>query len=555
MIVALMLLLYAAAAALANWKRGGAVARASTTILSNLCIVLCLLVAFLYVADALTYKFFVTRLYVSDIVTFSAEPRAALSLLRSGWRVVKDRRPWKLAIGVVLAVLLVRACYMLLAEPIRSPRHTRFLTIAAVLLAVLSIVPFPAYVFSFYDRSLYQNFIERNESFFVHTNFSDGFRAGILAMPPAEACAPGRGRRLNVILLIVESMSAYDSHFFSGIEDWTPRLDGIAQRETALTNFYANGWTTIGGLVSLLGRTFPFIPEHTAFNPYGSPRLTDFLDVPRPLPRMLSAQGYLTEFIAAGNTTFIGQDKWLQAIGFQKVITGDDSPFVGQKLRGPFNSVPDRVLYDVAFKELTQMPPDRPHFLVVQTYWSHRPFTDQNGGRLDGEELVIREVDAQIGAFYERLMAADFFQNGLLFVTGDHRAPEQFRKEEFQRFGTSAGARIPAVIVTHAVDLPKVLPQDFQQRDFSASIEALIGDQYCLGPQEGAFLSDPPIPPSCVMQARADDRDLIFVKCGDAEGTVRAAGDMTRFVSGGVPDEATIIQTVNRARVRPHYLH
>src|SRR6202044_922801 len=133
-----------------------------------------------------------------------------------------------------------------------------------------------------------------------------------------------------------------------------------------------------------------------------------------------------------------------------------------------------------------------------------------------------------------------FFQNGILFITGDHRAPEQFRKSEFQRFGASAAARIPAVIVTRAISLPRVLPQDFQQRDFSASIEALIGDKYCLGPQEGAFLSDPIAPPSCVMQAHGDDRDLIYVKCGTAEGTVRAAGDATRVVAGAVPDAAPI---------------
>lgn len=549
-IVALMLLLYAAASALAKWKKDDGKARVFTAVLSRLCMASCLLVALVYVADALVYEFFVTRLYIGDIVTFSAEPRAALSLLRTGSRVVIHRQPWKLAIGCVLIALLFRACYLLLARPVRSPLRGQYLVLVAALLVLLSVTPLPGYVYSFYDHALYQNFIERNENFFAHTNFSDAFRENILAMPPVEVCAPGRGRRLNVILLVVESLSAYDSRYFSGIEDWTPRLDEIAQRETSLPNFYANGWTTIGGLVSLLGRSFPFIPEHTAFNPFGSPRLADFQDAQRTLPRVLSAQGYITEFIAAGDTAFIGQDKWLKSVGFQKAVTGNDSRFDAQKVRGPFNSIPDRVLYDAALEEMHQIPANKPYFMVVQTYWSHRPFTDQNGGRLDGEGPVIREVDAQIGAFYEQLMAARFFQNGILFITGDHRAPEQFRKSEFQRFGASAAARIPAVIVTRAISLPRVLPQDFQQRDFSASIEALIGDKYCLGPQEGAFLSDPIAPPSCVMQAHGDDRDLIYVKCGTAEGTVRAAGDATRFVAGAVPDEASIIQTVNRTRAR-----
>ena len=238
-------------------------------------------------------------------------------------------------------------------------------------------------------------------------------------------------------------------------------------------------------------------------------------------------------------------------MGFQKVVGISDPRFVVQKIRGPFNSVPDKLLYNVAEQEVAGMPKDKPFFLTVQTFWSHRPFTDQNGGRADGEEPVVREVDAQIGGLYDQLMAAGFFQNGVLFLTGDHRAPERFRKEEYERFGASTPARIPGLIVTHALNLPRVLPEDFQQRDFGASVESLISDQYCLGPQEGSFLGDPPTPSSCILQARGDDRDLIYVKCGKAEATVHVAGDATRFVSGGVPDESSIILTVNRNRARP----
>jgi lipoteichoic acid synthase len=549
-IVALMLLFYAAGSAAARWDGPVGLRRTFGTISTKLCLAACLLVLLVYAIDVFVYQFFNTRLYVADIVTFSSEWRAGLSLIRSGLKILRHHRRW-VAMGLVMALPIVRAFYKLLTEPLRSPIRGRFLAAIAVFLVILSLVPFPFTVFSFWDRFLYQNFIERNEGFFINTNFSDAFRAKVLAQQPAEACHPGRGRRLNVILLIVESLSAYDSHYYSGIEDWTPRLDGIARQETALTNFYANGWTTMGGLVSMLGRTFPFVPEHTAYNQFGAPMLTDYLDVPQPLPRGLNEQGYMTEFIAGGDTTFIGQEKWLKAMGFQKEVGISDPRFVVQKIRGPFNSVPDRLLYSVALEEVSGMPKDRPYFLTVQTFWSHRPFTDQNGGRADGEEPVVREVDAQIGALYDRLMAAGFFQSGLLFITGDHRAPERFRKEEYQRFGASTPARIPGLIATHALNLPRVLTEDFQQRDFGASVESLISDQYCLGPQEGSFLSNPPTPSSCILQARGDDRDLIFVKCGTAEGTVHIAGDATRFVSGAVPDEASIIQTVNRNRARP----
>jgi lipoteichoic acid synthase len=556
-IFALLLLLVAAGSTFARWSREGRMTPTVGTILSKLCMGSFLLVLLLYAADVAAYHFFITRLYLSDIVTFSSEPHAVLSLLSSGWRVMRARPLWRVSIDIALALLLLRTCYVLLVMPVRSPVRSRFLVAAALVLLLLWPLPVPDYVYSFIDRPLFENFIERNHNFYVRNTYSDRFRAQILAdPPPAMVCGRARGRRLNVILLIVESLSAYHSRFFSGVENWTPNLDEIARRETALTNFHANGWTTTGGLVSLLTGTLPLVPElrtsrTKAFTPIGGTSLTDYLDSPRPLPRVLSEQGYATEFVAPGDLAFAGQDKWLPAIGFQKIISGDDPRFAAQKLRGPFNSVPDRLLLEVAFQETVQMPRDRPYLMVVQTFWSHRPFMDPNDeGKLNGQEFVFRDTDAQIGTFYKRLMDAGFFQNGMLFITGDHRAMEPFQKLEFERFGNSAAARVPGVIVTRAINLPRVLAQDFQQRDFPASIEALVDEEYCLEPLQGSFLSDPPRPPSCIMQARGDDRDLIYVKCGTAEGTVRATGDATKFVSGAVPDEASIIQTVNRTRVR-----
>lgn len=303
--------------------------------------------------------------------------------------------------------------------------------------------------------------------------------------------------------------------------------------------------------MSLLGGTFPFVPEKTQFNAYGSPRLTDFLDVPRPLPRVLHEQGYATAFVAGGDLSFLGQDQWLRTIGFQRLIGHNDPRYAKQEVRGPFKSVPDRLLFDVALEEVKGMPGDKPFFMVVQTFWSHPPFMDPNGKGLDNEESVVREADREIGFFYERLMQSGFFDNGLLFITGDHRTMQPFRKAEFDRFGASAVTRIPAVIVTRAATLPQVLDQNFQQRDFGASIRALVTDKVCLRPFEGVFLGKEARPASCVMHARGDERGFVFVKCGEKEGTVWVLGDATRVVSGAVEDETSVIETINVTRVRP----
>jgi phosphoglycerol transferase MdoB-like AlkP superfamily enzyme len=304
-IFALLLLLFAAASVFASWSRDGRMTPIVGTILSKLCMGSFLFVLLLYAADVAAYHFFITRLYLRDIVAFSSESNAVLSLLSSGWRVMRARPLWRVSLDIALALLLLlRTCYVLLVLPVRSPVRSRFLVGAALVLLLLWSMPVPDYVYSFIDRPLFENFIERNHNFYVRNTYSDAFRTQILAdPPPATACAPGRGRRLNVILLVVESLSAYHSRFFSGVENWTPNLDEIASRETALTNFHANGWTTTEGLVSLLTGTLPLVPElrtsrTKAFTPIGGTSLTDYLDSPRPLPRVLLEQGYATEFVA-----------------------------------------------------------------------------------------------------------------------------------------------------------------------------------------------------------------------------------------------------------------
>jgi hypothetical protein len=112
---------------------------------------------------------------------------------------------------------------------------------------------------------------------------------------------------------------------------------------------------------------------------------------------------------------------------------------------------------------------------------------EPDGVAVNTEEVVIREADAQVGELYETLRQSGFFEHGVLFVTGDHRAMEPFSKAEFDRFGSSAIARIPAVIATRAFELPSVIEQDFQQADLGGSILAAVTGQRCRG--QGTLVS------------------------------------------------------------------
>lgn len=504
----------------------------------------------IYAADVFAYEFFSTRLYASDLITHSRETGAIVSLIWTGARIVSDASLARIVTLITLiafvglaTVAMIRRRYEL------TPRGARTALVSGSVAAAIWLMPVPAHVFAFGDKPLYQNVIERNKDFFVDNSFSPAFKAKLLASStPAQSCFAGRNKRLNVLIIIVESLSSYHSKFFSGIRDWTPRLDEIARRETALRNFYANGWTTIGGLISLLGGEFPLVPERSAFNKWGSPRLTDFMQLKSPLAAELVARGYQTKFIAAGDVGFLDQDQWLRSVGFQETISSADKRFEDVKIRGPFNSVPDRKLYEVTFDEMSHTR--IPFFIVVQTFWSHRPFMSPDGSTVHGEESVIRETDAQLGRLYDHLLESGYFENGLLVVTGDHRALEPFDASEARRFGVTARARIPAIVVTRALPLRGILYEDFQQRDLGTSVLSVVDSRYCVDAFQGSFLAREPHAGRCVIHAQADDRDRVFVKCGAEVGTVQLAGDETRFVDGAVHDAASVVEAINLNRLR-----
>ena len=64
----------------------------------------------------------------------------------------------------------------------------------------------------------------------------------------------------SVIVLMVESLSAWHSHLLGSAQDWTPKLDAIARSSHFFKNFYANGFTTSTAEIAILSGNTPLIP-------------------------------------------------------------------------------------------------------------------------------------------------------------------------------------------------------------------------------------------------------------------------------------------------------
>ena len=61
---------------------------------------------------------------------------------------------------------------------------------------------------------------------------------------PSLTMEKGLGAHRNVIIILTESLSSYQSKFFGGLSDGTPRIDRIAEESLAFTNHHSNGYNT-----------------------------------------------------------------------------------------------------------------------------------------------------------------------------------------------------------------------------------------------------------------------------------------------------------------------
>ena len=338
----------------------------------------------------------------------------------------------------------------------------------------------------------------------------------------------------QVILVVVESLSSYQSRGFGGVHDWTPRLDEWARKGWQFTHFLANGKTTEDGLYALLTGNAP-LPAPGLASMYAQP-----LDASRTLPALLTRQGFHTAFLTSGDLSFMQKGAWLERAGFAE-IEGHDAPFYEGHPRYHFSAARDDVLYDRALQWITQRQanqtttssahsPDR-YLLVLETVSSHQPFYDPINNRISTEG-AFRYADAALGRFLDRLQATRFLDSGLVIITSDHRAMIPAMAQEKAHMGSRHLSRIPLVLLGPGIPSGKMEEaRTYSQQDLLPSLSAMLtGQAPCTAPWQGFFTPTTTHPPACVASTRAPSPNSVFLQCGRRDYEVRLNAHQSRYV-------------------------
>jgi phosphoglycerol transferase MdoB-like AlkP superfamily enzyme len=362
----------------------------------------------------------------------------------------------------------------------------------------------------------------------------------------SERCFDGLGLKPDVLLLVVESLSMYQSQYFSNIENWMPFLDDLAIRGRAYEGFHANGFISEQGLIALLNGEPPIEKP----NAQGKTMFETFMSTQNSVPHMMQGAGYTTRFISAFNLDFPGLMPWLSAVGFEQ-IEGRESGFYKGKstVNLHFDSWPDELLFD-RIMDVLMAPRKAPLFITAFTQSTHHPYIDPRSGTRT-QAAAFRYLDTELSRLVSGLRQQRFFENGLLLIVGDHRAMQPMGVKELENFGDRGFVRVPMVvygkIAGTAVQGREKSP--FSQTDLLPSLRYLVSpDRNCLAPDQGIFLPSTVATPECLYTLRSYNPNQVFVHCSNGSTAIKLDGDKTR-ITGQSTLTNREIDVINRLRL------
>ena len=269
--------------------------------------------------------------------------------------------------------------------------------------------------------------------------------------------------RPNIILFMLESFS-YDVALDSAI---APNMSRLAKEGVLFDNFYANGFRTDRGIVSILSG----YPSHPTEAILKHPKKTESLPS---IPKSLKQAGYTNQTMYyGGDIKFANMLSFIVgACGIQDVVADNDFP-VRERLTKW--GVPDQPLFGRVYRDITEKEQPEPFCKVVLTLSSHEPF-DVPVDTFDEPFLnSVNYTDKCIGDFVSDLKNTALWDNTLIIFVADHAMqgyPQGMNNYEKVRF------KIPMIWTGGAIKQPYVISDYGSQNDLAVTLLSQLGVDY-----------------------------------------------------------------------------
>lgn len=221
----------------------------------------------------------------------------------------------------------------------------------------------------------------------------------------------------NVMLVVMESMSAEFMETFGNENALTPNLDRLAKEGLFFSNAYATGTRTVRGLEAITLSIPPTLGQSIIRRPNNGNLFS--------LGFVFKDRGYDTTFIYGGYGYFDNMNTFFEGNGFdildRTMMQDDEISFANVW------GVCDEDMFTRALKEAdASYARHTPFMQLIMTTSNHRPYTYPEG-RIDlpphnGRSGGVKYADYSVGKLVEAAKQKPWFKDTIFIFVADHTA-------------------------------------------------------------------------------------------------------------------------------------
>jgi phosphoglycerol transferase MdoB-like AlkP superfamily enzyme len=227
----------------------------------------------------------------------------------------------------------------------------------------------------------------------------------------------GPEKKLNVIVIIEESLSSEYLGSFGNSEGLTPNLDKLAKESLFFTHLFATGTRTVRGLEAIT-LSMPPLPGSSIVKRPRNENLFSW-------GTLMRSRGYDTRFIYGGHGYFDNMNYFFSHNGFavtdRSDLARDEITFANVW------GVCDEDLFRRVIREGSRShAAGKPFFFEVMTTSNHRPYTYAEG-KIDipsgtGRGGGVKYADYAIGRLIDEAKRQPWFKDTVIIIVADHCA-------------------------------------------------------------------------------------------------------------------------------------
>lgn len=219
--------------------------------------------------------------------------------------------------------------------------------------------------------------------------------------------------RPNVVVVLMESMSASLMQTFGNKQPLTPTLDSLYKCSMAFTNFYSAGIHTNHGITATL-YSFPALMMRNLMKGTVTPHRSGIATV-------LKERGYHNMFFMTHESQYDNMNAFLRTNGYDDIYAQENYP-ASERVNS--FGVPDKFLFEYALPVVNNVAKQGvPFMATLLTISNHPPYIVPQWMKTttkEPETQIVEYADWCLGQFLEKAKQQPWYDNTIFVILADH---------------------------------------------------------------------------------------------------------------------------------------